>query len=174
MNQIHLLSLLQEGFTTVHVQFPSEMTHPQVRDANNGLQRRSRALSQLAGEEECSGKAYTYKARLEDKLQVGDYVVVDTPREGFKIVRVVGVDPSPVIDVNSPFEYKWVVQKIDTTTYDAIQANEQNFKNALVEIERVKAREQLLHDFDTKLPPGSDARKMFEEARASMKTIGHG
>jgi len=62
-------------------------------------------------------KLYTYKVK-KGYVQAGDLALVLDTQNRFKVVQVVSVDDTPNIDVNSAFDYKWLVQRIDTTTYD--------------------------------------------------------
>lgn len=139
MQHKHLLALLQSGYTTIEVMFP-------VTDS-----------SKLP-------KAYTYKARLEDNIQKGDHVVVDSPSKGLTVVEVVNVHKTPNIDLDAPFTYKWIVQKINRAAYDDTLAKEAEFLETMMEVERVHQRELLLSKFKDHLPEGSEARKMFEAA----------
>ena len=132
INHNHILSLMQTGFITIGVRF-------------------------LGGDKE-----YTYKALESEGVQVGDEVIIDSPREGMKIVMVTRVDSKPQIDLSSPFPYKWIVQKVCRARYDDLLRQEQEFKDALVEVERVRQREVLMKSFHEYLPEGSEARKLFD------------
>lgn len=160
LNHNHILSLLQTGFTTVGVTFEVNM------DADSDPTLRTRNRNQRV-------KDYTYKALESDNLQVGDLVVVDSPSEGLVIVQVTRVDSKPKIDLDVPFSYKWIVQKIDRTRYDSLLKQEADFKEALVEVERVKQRETVLKSFQEHLPEGSEARKMFEATIENAKALPH-
>ena len=144
MNQKHLLALLQSGYTTIEVVFN-----------DNGAK----------------SKTYTYKARLEDNIQVGDRVVVDSPSKGMTVVEVTAVHKTAKIDLDAPFTYKWIVQKIDSTAYDETQAKEAEFLETMMEVERVHQRELLLSKFKDHLPEGSEARKMFESATQKVLEV---
>lgn len=144
MNQKHLLALLQSGYTTIEVVFN-----------DNGVK----------------SKTYTYKARLEDNIQVGDRVVVDSPSKGMTVVEVTAVHKTAKIDLDAPFTYKWIVQKIDRTTYDETQVKEAEFLETMMEVERVHQRELLLSKFKDHLPEGSEARKMFESATQKVLEV---
>lgn len=144
MNQKHLLALLQSGYTTIEVVFN-----------DNGVK----------------SKTYTYKARLEDNIQVGDRVVVDSPSKGMTVVEVTAVHKTAKIDLDAPFTYKWIVQKIDRAAYDETQAKEAEFLETMMEVERVHQRELLLGKFKDHLPEGSEARKMFESATQKVLEV---
>lgn len=154
MNQKHLLSLLQNGYTTVNVTFTGN--DPSLEFPRPPLVR-------------C--KVYTYKARLEDKLEVGDHVVVDSPTTGLSIAVVTDVHKSPQIDLDAPFTYKWIVQKVDRTRYDEMQTREAEFLETMMEVERTHQRELLLNKFKEHLPEGSEARKLFETATQKIISL---
>lgn len=69
-----------------------------------------------------SNKEYTYKTN--DTFELGDSAVV-CPNGILKIVRISRVDETPQIDFGSNVEYKWIVQKIDTTNYANITDQEE-------------------------------------------------
>ena len=60
------------------------------------------------------GKRYTYLT--DEALKVNDWVVVDTER-GLQVVAVVHVDDDCDIDIQDPIKFKWIVCKIDMSTY---------------------------------------------------------
>lgn len=165
MNQLkhnHLLSLLQTGFTTINISFDVE------GDYNDGAQR--------ASNRNTKSRTYTYKAPIEDKLSAGDLVVVESPQKGLVIVQVENVDETARIDLDAPFPYKWIVQKIDRTRYDMYASHEESFRMALVEVERTKQREKVLADFKDSLPPDSAAYKMLQETinqAVKLPQVGH-
>lgn len=159
----HLLSLLQDGFTTINISFEvqGDYDDAQQRASNRNTKR----------------KTYTYKAPITDNLNAGDLVVVESPQKGLVIVMVDSVDEEARIDLDAPFPYKWIVQKIDRTRYDAYAAQEENFRSALVEVERTKQREKVMKDFQESLPADSKAYKMFQDlakASTALPQVGHG
>jgi len=153
MKHKHLLALLQTGFTTIETVFADESNYMHHTRQVIG----SGASTPLA-------KRYTYKALLSDNLQEGDCVVVDSPSRGLTLVTVVAVHSTPKIDLDAPFTYKWIVQKVDRSTYDDTMEKEATFMGAMLEVERVRQRETLLKDFTMHLPEGSEARTMFDNA----------
>lgn len=164
----HVLALLQTGYTTVRVAFDSPNgTQDAQYDAQpwdaQGVRpaQRQRGTSGLGLPE--VEKAYTYKAKLTDNLQVNDRVILDAPR-GLAIGTVVQVDSEPVIDLNATFEYKWIVGKVDLDGYRQLMEQEAKFMQLVTEAERVRQREQLLEQFKTTLPQSGEARKLFDEA----------
>lgn len=155
MKTKHMLSLLQEGFTTIHVVFSSKPGYgvPQPPDY---------------GRRPVEQKTYTYKARLEDNIQVDDTVVVESPTDGFVCVKVVAVDAVPDIDLDADFEYKWIVQKVDTTIYEKMNEKEKEFQLAMQEVERQKKRDELQKQFEETIPEGSEAWMIFNGAVKSL------
>ncbi len=153
MKSRHLLALLQTGFTTIQVEF----VEGEVK---------------LNTEQRYIKKQYTYKARLDDNLVVDDYAVVMSPTRGLALVQVKQVDKVPKIDVDAPWTYKWIVQKVDLASYNAILAQEQQFEEAMLEVERTQQREALLKQYTEGFPEGSQARQLFENATSTLIHIG--
>lgn len=140
MKHRHLIALLQEGYTTIEVIF------------NEG-----------------DTRTYTYKARLDAGVEVGSHVIVDSPSKGLVVVEVVAVHKVAKIDLDAPWTYKWIVQKVDRTQYDEQLAKEEQFGEAMLEIERVRQRDLLLDKFLGYMAEGTEARALFTEA---VKGIG--
>ena len=138
MKHKHLLALLQSDYTTIEVTF----------DQN--------------------GKRYTYKTRLSEGIQEGDAVVVDSPSQGLVVVQVVAVHKVPKIDIDAPFTYKWIVQRVDRSSYDRTLEQEAKFADMMFEVERVRQRELLLQQFKENLPEGSAARSLFDSATSLL------
>lgn len=67
-------------------------------------------------------KGYTYKTVLD--VEVDDFVIVETPSNGFQIVKVVEVASPFDIDLNSNIKYKWVVDKLDLSHYEKCKEQE--------------------------------------------------
>lgn len=157
INHNHILSLMQTGFTTIGVVYEVDSsTATAVERARNRSTRE---------------KEYTYKALESDNLQVGDLVLVDSPSSGMRVVQVVRVDPKPRIDLKASFPYKWIVQKVDMTRYNNILEQEEKFQDALLEVERVRQREEVLRSFEETLPKDSEAYKLFQTTMESAKAI---
>ena len=156
MKQKHLFSLLDTTCTTIRVVFPKD---EREQDWNN------RKVQDRFGDESLKlpPKTYVYKASKAAGLVVGDYVVVETER-GMAVVRVAEVHGSAQIDVDADFDYKWIVQKVDRSEYDAQSGKEAAFSMMMLEVERTRQREVLLDDMRKHLPDGSEARRLFEQA----------
>lgn len=76
------------------------------------------------------GKQYTYKTHILD-FKVGDEAVVDVNGET-KVVTVSQVHKSPRLEVNAPYAYKWIICKVDRTTYNRLASMQLEPKKATV------------------------------------------
>lgn len=115
MNKMHLLALLQTGYTTVQVCFD-----------DNG-----------------KGQTYTYKAPTKMDIAVGDMLVVPA-RDTFSLGWVKAVDKLPKIDVKAPFEYRWVVQKVDTSAFTDQTEREAQALEQLEDAQRAEAQRKAM------------------------------
>ena len=112
----HLITLLQEHYTTVGVAFDRDpATH------------------------------YTCKVDKALDLKEGDLVVVPAG-SSFKVGRVARVDAEPDIDIEAPYALKWVVQKVDTTKFDEQVRRETEAMERIKVDQRAKAREAALKE----------------------------
>lgn len=80
---------------------------------------------------------YTYKTI--DDFEIGDFVIVKTQNK-LQVVEVVEVHKVPQIDVDSNIKYQWIVQKVDTTSYDEMTLREDKFAEHLLEIQQKAIR----------------------------------
>lgn len=87
---------------------------------------------------------YTYKALSSENILAGDSVVVLTPKDDYKVATVNEVKTSDFIDLSVPFDYKWIIQKVDTTSYKAIKEREAKLRSVLAGAQLRKQREELL------------------------------
>ena len=62
---------------------------------------------------------------------------------------------------------------MDRSRYDDLLRQESEFKEALVEVERVKQREAVMKSFHEVLPADSEARKLFDTTIEKAKVIPH-
>ncbi len=168
MKHKHLYSLLDTTFTTIHVVFSNA-----VPAANTGRAvRPNEARSPLRYvEDDAPADSYVYKSPLDANVSVGDHVVVFTPREGLRIAKVVQVDAAPVIDVDAPFDYRWIVQRIDKEAYQERVDREERFSATMLEVERTKQREALVNSFQASLPEGSAARALFDATAGMLRPV---
>lgn len=90
-----------------------------------------------------NSNSYTYKALSSENIVAGDSVVVLTPKDGYKVATVNEVKTSDFIDLSVPFDYKWIIQKVDTTNYKAIEEREAKLRSVLASAQLRKQREEL-------------------------------
>ena len=87
-----------------------------------------------------SYKTYYYKTV--EELSEGDKVVVAVgPNLRFKVAEIVEVDC--MYKVDGSFKYKWIVQKIDSSTYEDCLKVEQEVSEALVKTRMNRIREEI-------------------------------
>ena len=89
---------------------------------------------------EPSGGKYTYLSL--QKLEVGDKVIVDTPRAGLTVVTVTAVDVGWDIDAN--FNYKFIVGKVDMTQYHELTEAIEEVKDIIESQRREAARQTMM------------------------------
>lgn len=82
-------------------------------------------------------KLYHYKTTLD--LVPDDHVIVFTPQNGYQVVQVIKV-VSPFEVPTAQFDYKWVVQKVDTAAYDQAVETEATLS---AELRRIEAKRRL-------------------------------
>ncbi len=105
----HLIDALQTNFTTVKVKYTEK-----------------------------DRQLYTFKVSKDLTLDVGDLVLIQNNTDTFyRTVEVVKVDDVSDIDYNAPFDYKWVVSKVDLKSFKTLLKQEQTL---LAEIEIIKKR----------------------------------
>jgi len=66
-----------------------------------------------------SAQKYTYKNH-DLTVKPGDYIVVNTPSGGMQVVKVAEVDLA-----KPKFPCKWIVTKVDLTTYQSLEDSEE-------------------------------------------------
>jgi len=87
-----------------------------------------------------SHKTYYYKTV--EQLAEGDQVVVAVGADlRFKVAEVVEIDC--MYKVDGTFKYKWIVQKIDSSTYEDCLKVEHEVSEALVKTRMNKIREEI-------------------------------
>lgn len=92
---------------------------------------------------EPTSKAYTYKVDKSMTLEVEDFVVVLADGE-YKIVRVAEVHEDSQIDFNNNYEYKYIIDKVDFTTYRKLQERSKTIAKTLAEAARRKLKGEML------------------------------
>jgi hypothetical protein len=138
-----MMNALQSGFTTVEVQF-----------CNDRLQ---------DGNEQPSGKLYTYKVPTAWNVAVGDWLVV-LPHSAYKNVVVKTVHTFPRETAN----VKWAVQKIDGGFYFSIKQAEDQLQNTIHQIKKRREAELLLEELRRTLP--GDALEQITNTFTSLIT----
>lgn len=93
-----------------------------------------------------SGGKYTYMTL--DKLEVGDKVLVDTPRAGLQVVEVTAVDVA--WDIDAKFDYKFVVAKVDLAQYNKIQEALNEVREVIENERRAQARRAMTEQLGLK------------------------
>lgn len=105
-----------------------------------------------------SNGRYTYMTLLD--LEVGDKVVVDTPRSGLVVVTVAKTDVE--WDIDARFDYKFIVNKVDTAQYDAVNHAMAEVKS-LIEAERkTQARKAVVEQLGLKATTVAKINKLVK------------
>ena len=81
-------------------------------------------------------QTYTYKVKPEWNVQVGDELIVRSPRDGTTVVEVVELHDVADISLDSTIKYKWAIQKVDNATYDLLVKEEEAKAVKLRELQR--------------------------------------
>lgn len=159
-NMNHLVSLLQEGYTTIGVVFAVRQPQPIDIELESLSRGRDRVANHQAGPQ-----TYTYKCHFE--CIVGDLVILPPSSEGKlpSIGTVVRVDDEPELNFESDIEYKWAVARVDFSQYDQVMSSEKKMVKVLREGEKQAARKRLLESYQLALPEDGEARKIFDQAR---------
>lgn len=158
-NLNHLVSLLQEGYTTVAVVFQK------VDDVD--IAPWGAGQSQQPQMPRNPGVQYTYKCPLDIGVVKGDLVILPPSSAGKlpSIGTVVEVHGEPELNFESGIEYKWLIGKVDFTMYQDTLVKEQQIMSILRETERKKQRAALLEHYQLALPDDAEGRKIFDQAR---------
>lgn len=93
-----------------------------------------------------SGGKYTYMTTLD--LQVGDKVVVDTPRAGLQVVEVINADAE--WDIDAKYVYKFIVSKVDTSYHEDLQVKINEVKEIVEQNRRDQARKAIVESLNLK------------------------
>jgi hypothetical protein len=160
----HLYTLLDTTFTTIAVAFKqrASTTKPPLKMEKGEL-----SINDAFE----PAQTFIYKVRKDEGIKVDDAVVVESPQNGLMIVRVVAVHDAPQIDLDAPFEYKWIIQKIDRTAHDEQVDKERRFNDMMLEVERTRQREATLGNMREHLPEGSEARRLFDQAQTLLPSV---
>lgn len=90
-------------------------------------------------------KTYTYKTLLTN-LEPGDKVLVWVRNSELKVVEVTEVLEPLEVELDPTIKYAWVVQKVDTSHFDACLEMEAALADKLRKVELRKRKEQLRED----------------------------
>lgn len=174
MKQKHMFSLLDQTFTTVHVNIQGdkapmpEKPRDRQRFENGALDADAVRHARWSPPIDTGPRTYVYKVPKHWGIAEGETLVV--PARGMiAFATVVSVDEFPVIDVDADFTYQWAVGRVDFEHYNELVESERKFGETLQEVERVKQRESLLTSFRDSLPEGSAARALFEQTTAQLQ-----
>ena len=95
-------------------------------------------------------QTYTHKTLL--KVEVEDFLVVDTPSNGFQVVQVRNVLSPLEVDFDANYEYKWVVCGVDTEAYEKAKELEKSLRKHVNKSKNKRAlknaKEQILEGLD--------------------------
>lgn len=92
-------------------------------------------------------KKYTYKVPKDIHIDVGDEVVVyvaSNAQQKHHVVRVINID---LDGRDTEFAYKWIVEKIDTVSYDERVAKDNEFKALVHKLMNRKKNKSLVEQF---------------------------
>lgn len=151
MRAQEIVAALQSGYVSIKVRF--------LQYSQHGLSR------------EWSEKLYTYKALASWNIQPEDRVIVDSPKDGLVVVKVESVSAEPDLNFADVGNFKWVVQKVDRSQYDAITQQETELTRKVQSLLRKQAQEKFISEFSSALDgnPQKDAiiRGLRQEADMS-------
>lgn len=188
MKTKHLVSLLQDNFVTVSVVFNSDRNQAapvapplaHVSPKHQTKQTPPPAWAQELQAEDQWGErprhgaqqAYIYKAVKTDQYKAGDFVVIEDPQRVLKIAEIVEVHEHAQIDYDSDYDYKWIVQRVDLTSYANVLKAEQTFKAGMVEVQRITERNKLIAEYKANyLPTDPEAQRVFENATKAISGL---
>lgn len=143
-----MIHLLQEDFITVGAVFEDEVT-----------------IEQLLKEKDFPTAhqfAYTFKANADMGLKAGDLALVHAQNE-IKIVRIVEIHDSPLIDETANFDYKWVIQKVDITAFQQRMAEEKLLKRLLGKLVAVEKKHGLTERLEKAKELDADLKALVEQ-----------
>lgn len=159
-NLNHLVSLLQEGYTTIGVIFAADHPSYHQPQTNEPAPWSSHPQAQWA-----MPQVYTYKCHFE--CVPGDLVILPPSNDGKlpSVGTVVRVDDEPELNFEAGIEYKWAVGRVMLDAYNDILAREKDLAKMLRENEKKVQRAKLLESYQLSLPDDPESRKIFDQAR---------
>ncbi len=184
MKHKHMFSLLDQSFTTVLVTFSGNMAPVPLRPGNYTAEVKAAKVKRndRTGREyldvdwevrdgpiptpwngDDNRQGYIYKVPKAWGIKEDDFLVVNSPNSGLSVVKVLRADDVPDIDIDSNHDYKWAVCKVEMDEHFELVRREKQFGEQMLEVERVKQRENLVSSFRDSLPEGSEARRLFDQ-----------
>lgn len=118
-------------------------------------------------------KQYTYKVLEILNLAAGDLAIVDTPKGGMEVVKVVAIGDATELDFSNSVSSKWIVQKLDCTLYNNITNQESELIKNVKVILRKQTQQAFLKDFTHILDGNPDKDAIVENLMqaADMKQL---
>lgn len=111
-------------------------------------------------------KLYDYKIPKDWTISIGDKLLVCTDNnldylQGLKVVKVVKLNSEPEIEEDSPFDYKWIVAKVDDVMekYIALIEQDTNLKRAVSKLEQALERVSLRKQLETAMSELDDGTR---------------
>jgi hypothetical protein len=139
INRKNFAELFRTDYYTIGVFF--EKDYNEEFDVNLG-QKAARTINNV--------KEYTYKVPKSLTLTLGDKLLVCTDNNldyvrALKVVKVASINREPEIEEDSPFDYKWIVGKLDDVLvgYKEQIEKDNNLKRAVHKLEQALERVSL-------------------------------
>jgi hypothetical protein len=143
MRAKHILALIQNDYTTVEVAYNKDSTN-----------------------------TYTFKALKADEITANDLVVVPANTKfDYTVAQVVAVHDEPQIDTSAPYDYKWIVGKVNLKRYAAIEEVEARFEKTLRMIERKRVQNSAIQEFTSAFPEGSAERIEIDKLMSGYSSL---
>lgn len=113
-------------------------------------------------------KLYTYKCAVEG-VKEGDFVVVDTPNEGFRVVKVVSIiENSYENAIQANKASKFIVDKVDMTKYNESKELKEKRRWILNQLaERKKVLEELAV-FEAMALKDDQSKELLEQLKGTV------
>lgn len=111
-----------------------------------------------------SAREFTYKVLRTAKLKAGDHVVVVFPTSEYGIGRVTEVHAQPQITGTEPWDFKWIVQRIDARAYTRLTEEDVEFNKYIAEQDTERLLQQSV-DF-MKAQRGPKSLRKLRQARS--------
>lgn len=113
-------------------------------------------------------KKYSYKVPRAWNLEKGELLVVSA-RGFFHVVKVAVVDLNP--DMVGLSRLSYAIQKVDLTEHDAAGEREEKFRDALVQVERQKQKDELILTLEEQAKSPTPAGDMLREALGLLRVV---